>query len=167
MSVYEKLKAANPSMSEEQLRKMATNMENMGKGAKTIVEKEEEKKEEKEEIEIPEGEEKIETPEEEEKIETPEDVAPGYTTLQDQLKENKELLNSIQSGSANLYEDDEGNVLTPNDFKRIAKENNMSVAEVMQHEQFSGYKQAKTKVIDSNNDGIIDENDEQLSKGYC
>ena len=132
MSVYDRLKAANPSMSEEELRRMAANMSGMAQGTETIVEEEEKK----EEI-------------------TTEDVAPEYKKLQDQLKENKELLNSIQSGSANLYEDDEGNVLTPNDFKRIAEKNNMSVAEVMQHEQFSGFKQARTKVIDSNNDGKV------------
>ena len=142
MSVYDRLKAANPSMSEEQLRTMAANMENVGKGAETIVEEEEKK----EEI-------------------TTEDVAPEYKKLQDQLKENKELLNSIESGSANLYEDDKGNVFSSNDFKKFAEENNMSVEDVLKlNPQF---KQARTRVIDSNNDGIIDENDEQLSEGIA
>ena len=94
-------------------------------------------------------------------------VPPTYGDLTNKIGINKKTLSQIQSGEANLYENEDGSVLSSNDLEQIAKDNKMSLAEVLQHEQFSGYKQAKTKVIDSNNDGIIDENDEQISKNIA
>ena len=87
MSVYDRLKAANPSMPEKQLRTMAANMSGMAQTAETIVEEEQKKKEEEEKID--------------EHIKTgtaPEEITDNYLTKL--KKENKQAYDKIQSGQS-------------------------------------------------------------------
>ena len=149
MSIYDRLKAANPSMSEEELRRMAANMSGMAQTAETIVEEEQKKKEEEEKID--------------EHIKTgtaPEEITDNYLTKL--KKENKQVYDKIQSGQAALYMNDEGEVVSEVDLEKIAKNNNTTVAKLLeQNPQFQKQKSIKT---DTNEDGIIDDNDEPLNQ---
>ena len=149
MSIYDRLKAANPSMSEEELRRMADNMSGMAQTAETIVEEEQKKKEEEEKID--------------EHIKTgtaPEEITDNYLTKL--KKENKQVYDKIQSGQAALYMNDEGEVVSEVDLEKIAKNNNTTVAKLLeQNPQFQKQKSIKT---DTNEDGIIDDNDEPLNQ---
>ena len=149
MSIYDRLKAANPSMSEEELRRMAANMGGMAQNAENIVEEEQKKKEEEEKID--------------EHIKTgtaPEEITDNYLTKL--KKENKQVYDKIQSGQAALYMNDEGEVVSEVDLEKIAKNNNTTVAKLLeQNPQFQKQKSIKT---DTNEDGIIDDNDEPLNQ---
>ena len=149
MSIYDRLKAANPSMSEEELRRMAANMSGMAQTTETIVEEEQKKKEEEEKID--------------EHIKTgtaPEEITDNYLTKL--KKENKQVYDKIQSGQAALYMNDEGEVVSEVDLEKIAKNNNTTVAKLLeQNPQFQKQKSIKT---DTNEDGIIDDNDEPLNQ---
>ena len=128
MSIYDRLKAAKQSMSEEELRRMAANMSGMAQTTETIVEEEQKKKEEEEKID--------------EHIKTgtaPEEITDNYLTKL--KKENKQVYDKIQSGQAALYMNDEGEVVSEVDLEKIAKNNNTTVAKLLeQNPQFQKQK---------------------------